>query len=165
MLTLPFFDELKDSQTILLAGAGGGFDIFSGLPLYFGLRAAGKTVHLANFSFSFLPPPQITGEKRLSPSVVKVTSNTPNYTDYFPELYLSKWFKEQGWDVPVYCFESPMAFGIKLPPKAPISPIMLPATAVVNGQRSGTNWNKAPFPAPRAAKHNINMIVVVSKFN
>ena len=105
MLTLPFFDELKDSQTILLAGAGGGFDIFSGLPLYFGLRAAGKTVHLANFSFSFLPPPQITGEKRLSPSVVKVTSNTPNYTDYFPELYLSKWFKEQGWDVPVYCFE------------------------------------------------------------
>ena len=32
--------ELESAQTVLLAGAGGGFDIFSGLPLYFGLRKA-----------------------------------------------------------------------------------------------------------------------------
>jgi len=37
-LTLPFFKEIEKAQSILLAGAGGGFDIFSGLPLYFGLR-------------------------------------------------------------------------------------------------------------------------------
>jgi hypothetical protein len=32
-LRLPFFAELDRATTILLAGAGGGFDVFSGLPL------------------------------------------------------------------------------------------------------------------------------------
>jgi hypothetical protein len=49
-LTLPFFKEIEYAQSILLAGAGGGFDIFSGLPLYFGLRNLGKQVYLANRS-------------------------------------------------------------------------------------------------------------------
>jgi hypothetical protein len=45
-LQLPFFNDLEKSQNILLAGAGDGFDIFGGLPLYFGLRAVGKKVHI-----------------------------------------------------------------------------------------------------------------------
>src|SRR3954465_402545 len=53
-LRLPFFAELDRASAVLLAGAGGGFDVFSGLPLYFGLRQAGKQVHLANLSFSHL---------------------------------------------------------------------------------------------------------------
>ena len=32
---LPFFQKLSDSRRVLIAGAGGGFDVFSGLPLYF----------------------------------------------------------------------------------------------------------------------------------
>ena len=39
---LPFFTELRPARRVLVAGAGGGFDVFSGLPLYFNLRAAGK---------------------------------------------------------------------------------------------------------------------------
>lgn len=105
MLKLPFYAEIEKSHNILLAGAGGGFDIFSGLPLYFGLRAEGKQVHLANLSFSFLPPIQITKQDRLSPSLLKVTADTPLFTDYFPEKFLSQWFREQGQEVPVYCFE------------------------------------------------------------
>jgi hypothetical protein len=35
-----------------VAGAGGGFDIYSGLPIILGLRSAGEEVHLANLSFS-----------------------------------------------------------------------------------------------------------------
>jgi hypothetical protein len=105
MLKLPFFTELEKSQNILLAGAGGGFDIFSGLPLYFGLQAEGKQVYLANLSFSFLPPPQVTKEERLSPSLLKVTADTPLFSDYFPEKFLSQWFREQGEEVPIYCFE------------------------------------------------------------
>jgi len=105
MLELPFFKELEKSKNILLAGAGGGFDIFSGLPLYFGLEAAGKRIHLANLSFSFLPPHQVTKEDRLSPSLLKVTADTPLLTDYFPERFLSQWFREQGKETPVYCFE------------------------------------------------------------
>jgi hypothetical protein len=37
---------------ILIAGCGGGFDVFGGLPLYFSLKEAGKTVYLANYTFS-----------------------------------------------------------------------------------------------------------------
>jgi hypothetical protein len=105
MLKLPFYDEIEKAQNILIAGAGGGFDIFSGLPLYFGLKAQGKQVHLANLSFSFLPPPQVTKEDRLSPSLLKVTADTPLLVDYFPEQFLSQWFRAQGTEVPIYCFE------------------------------------------------------------
>jgi hypothetical protein len=105
MLKLPFYDEVEKAQNILIAGAGGGFDIFSGLPLYFGLKAQGKQVHLANLSFSFLPPPQVTREERLSPSLLKVTADTPLLAEYFPELFLSQWFRGQGSETPIYCFE------------------------------------------------------------
>ena len=33
MLTIPFLVEVEKAENILIAGAGGGFDIFSGLPL------------------------------------------------------------------------------------------------------------------------------------
>jgi hypothetical protein len=57
MLELPFFAELKNARNILLAGAGGGFDIFSGLPLYFGLKNAGKQCiwPISPFQFFLLP--------------------------------------------------------------------------------------------------------------
>jgi hypothetical protein len=84
MLPLPFFTELDNARNTLLAGAGGCFDLFSGPPLYFGLKKAGKTVHLANLSFSFLPPPEATREKRLSPSLLQVTADTPSFGEYFP---------------------------------------------------------------------------------
>ena len=51
-LNLPIFDQLESAKSILIAGAGGGFDVFAGLPIYFALRDMGKTVHLANFSFT-----------------------------------------------------------------------------------------------------------------
>ncbi len=35
---LPFFDALEGADSVLLAGAGGGYDIFVGLPLYFALQ-------------------------------------------------------------------------------------------------------------------------------
>jgi hypothetical protein len=105
MFRLPFFDEIENAQNILIAGAGGGFDIFSGLPLYFGLQETGKKVYLANLSFSFLPPPKVVNEERLSPSLLKVTADTPLLTDYFPEKFLAQWFLEQGTETPIYCFE------------------------------------------------------------
>ncbi len=101
-LTLPFFQELEQAQSILLAGAGGGFDIFSGLPLYFGLRTMGKRVHLANVSFSHL---LASAGRWLSPTLVEVTADTPGQSRYFPEKYLARWFAAQGEQVPIYCFE------------------------------------------------------------
>ena len=49
-MILPLLNELEKANTVLIAGAGGGFDVFCGLPLYFWLKKAGKTVHLANLS-------------------------------------------------------------------------------------------------------------------
>lgn len=101
-LNLPFFAELEQAKSILLAGAGGGFDIFSGLPLYFGLRSIGKKVHLANLSFSHLEA--ATGS-RLSPAVLEVTADSQWRGGYFPEYYLSHWFRHRGEEVPIFCFE------------------------------------------------------------
>jgi hypothetical protein len=101
MLKLPFLTELEQSEKILVAGMGGGFDVFCGLPLYFGLQALGKQVHLANLSFSFLPPL----DERLSPAMLAVTADTPRFGDYFPEQFLAEWFRGQGQEVTIYCFE------------------------------------------------------------
>ncbi len=101
-LGLPFFAELEDAHTILLAGAGGGFDIFTGLPLYFGLRAAGKQVVLANLSFSDLESVQ---GRRPAPAVLEITADSPVTAAYFPEFHLARWFRQQGEEVPIYCFE------------------------------------------------------------
>ena len=112
MLQLPFFDELNSAKNILLAGAGGGFDIFCGLPLYFALKTTDKNVYLANLSFSVLPqPPIAVPENWLTPNLLKVTADlfsNKNWLSavYFPELHLTKWFAKQGWNVPIYCFEN-----------------------------------------------------------
>lgn len=101
MLTIPLLDQLQRAGRVLIAGAGGGFDVFSGLPLYFALRDAGKQPYLANFSFSFLPP----GGERLAPAVLTVTEETPLLVDYFPERHLVDWLVAQGEPMPVYAFE------------------------------------------------------------
>lgn len=102
MLTSPFLQELESARNVLITGIGGGFDVFSGLPLYFGLQADGKQVHLANLSFSLLPPEP---EARLAPAVLTVTASTPRVTNYFPEKHLCQWFRGQGQDIAIYCFE------------------------------------------------------------
>jgi len=87
---------------VLIAGAGGGFDVFSGLPLYFALAEAGKTVSLANLTFSNLPPG--SAGRQLAPALVEVTADSEGSQTYFPEKHLSQWFRDRGRDVPVYCF-------------------------------------------------------------
>src|SRR5260221_12629181 len=91
-LNLPILDQLSGAERILIAGMGGGFDIFCGLPLYFELQQLGKTVHLANFSFSFLAP--IHDEIHLTDTLVSVNADQRSWYGYFPELNLSRWFGE-----------------------------------------------------------------------
>lgn len=97
---VPLFERLDGHTRVLLAGAGGGFDIFCGLPLYFALRRRGCEVHLANLSFSRLP----IGFDDPCP-VVPVRPDTPGSPHYFPERGLSEWFaRERGEDVPIWSF-------------------------------------------------------------
>jgi hypothetical protein len=104
MLQLPFFAELEGARRILLAGAGGGFDLFCGLPLYHGLCDSGKEVFLANLSFTRLDQ---VGGRRWTPALVEVDADTPGptYINYFPEGYLCQWYRQVSQEVSVYCLE------------------------------------------------------------
>jgi hypothetical protein len=99
VLRLPFFDEMAEARRVLVAGAGGGFDVFSGLPLYFALRDAGKEAHLASLTFASLGH---ASGRRLAPNLVEVTADSGG-AGYFPERHLAQWFRQVGREVPVYC--------------------------------------------------------------
>jgi hypothetical protein len=101
-MRIPFFEQVERTNTVLLAGAGGGFDIFAGLPLYFWLRSIGKTVHLANLSFTEIG--FCEGERPI-PSLLRVLPETPGPANYFPEVYLSQWLTNRGDTVPIYAIE------------------------------------------------------------
>lgn len=101
MFRLPVFEQLENSHRILIAGAGGGFDIFSGLPLYFALHNAGKEVFLANYTFSHVYPTQ---QERLARHLCAVTDRS-NGNLYFPEKYLCRWFHERGEEITIYTFD------------------------------------------------------------
>jgi hypothetical protein len=98
----PLGAALAPARRILLAGAGGGFDIFCGLPLFFALRALGKEVHLANLSFTWL---QKSSGRRRSPVWLEVTADSTGPEHYFPELHLCRFLRRQGIETSIHCFE------------------------------------------------------------
>ncbi|GIF73588.1 DUF1152 domain-containing protein [Asanoa siamensis] len=100
--TNAFFEALDDSRGILIAGAGGGFDIYAGLPLALALMAEGKRVHLANMSFTEL---HLLGtDAWLEPNVAAITAAQPGPDDYFPERTLAVWLETNGFPATVYAF-------------------------------------------------------------
>ncbi|MYS20826.1 Protein of unknown function [Streptomyces sp. DvalAA-14] len=100
-LTEPgLFTRLRDAQRVLVAGAGGGFDIYAGLPLALALRAAGKEVHLANLSFSDLYGLDL--DVWLDHDVAAIRPDTAARGDYFPERTLARWLDDNGLPSTVY---------------------------------------------------------------
>ncbi|MGV9482439.1 hypothetical protein [Gordonia aichiensis] len=73
---------LRDSERILIAGAGGGFDLLSGLPIAFALHERDKTVFLANLTFTAATR---TTAKPVAPGVFEVDADTEGQSHYFPE--------------------------------------------------------------------------------
>jgi hypothetical protein len=100
-MTIPFFDELQEAETILIVGAGGGYDVFCGLPLYFSLKKVGKTVHLANLSSGALGFSDAENPAR---GLWKITHQT-GATKYFPEMHLAGWLNERHEDSTVFAIE------------------------------------------------------------
>ena len=97
-LNLPVSDLLSTCQNLLIAGMGGGFDIFCGLPIYQTLKQRGQSVHLANLSFS-----EIGYGKHaihLTDTLVGVQAQQRSILPYFPELHLTRWFQEKHEDFP-----------------------------------------------------------------
>ncbi|WP_042410454.1 DUF1152 domain-containing protein [Streptacidiphilus carbonis] len=87
---------------MLVAGAGGGFDVYAGLPLALALRAAGKEVTLANLSFADLYG--LDPDVWVGPDVAAVRPDTEARGDYFPERTLARWLDLHGMPSTVYAF-------------------------------------------------------------
>jgi hypothetical protein len=103
-LNLPIIDQVSNSKSILIAGMGGGFDIFCGLPIYFELKERCLNVHLANYSFTDLD--DIENGVKLTDSLIGINAVVESFNPYFPERYLAQWLKEKrGDDTTIWCFK------------------------------------------------------------
>jgi len=101
-MTPPLVAALSDARRVLIAGAGGGFDVYAGLPLALALWEAGVEVRLANLSFS--PLDLLDLSDWLAENVAAVTPETLGLDDYFPERSLARWLAGQGLPSTVYAF-------------------------------------------------------------
>jgi len=99
-MMVPFFSRLEKPTRILVAGCGGGFDVFAGVPIAQHLLAMGKSVVFANFSFSNL---WLCGGERVTPTMWRV-DHASNEMPYFPEKWLAEWLHANGQTAPVYAF-------------------------------------------------------------
>jgi hypothetical protein len=135
-LNLPIFDKLKNSQNILISGAGGGFDVFAGLPLYFTLREAGKTVHLANFSFT---EPQFASlisdtHPLIAGLLIGTKGNIKFEIPYYPEGYLAEWFRTvQNENVTVWMMYRPGAAPLRIAYETLIKHLGIDALILIDG--------------------------------
>ncbi|MBV2153711.1 DUF1152 domain-containing protein [Kitasatospora sp. SUK 42] len=102
LLQPPLITRLLAAERILVAGAGGGFDVYAGLPIALALRAAGKEVHLANLSFTHLYG--LPGEVWQEPDVARIEPDTPASEGYFPERTLARWLRLHGMPDTVWAF-------------------------------------------------------------
>lgn len=122
MLNIPhvILNKIKDKQNILIAGIGGGFDIYGGLPLVYTLKAMGKNVHLANYSFSNISDIIMSGAPEvINQDLVGAHGNIGDDFPYYPEGYLAKWLKHiYKQDIPVWTLNKtgvkPVIFNYKL---------------------------------------------------
>lgn len=128
LTTLPLFERLSGCRRILLAGAGGGFDIFAGIPLFEALRRD-RSVFLASLSFSDLK--QAGG--RIIGDAVEVTASSKGDDSYFPERLLARWYADRGEDVPVYCFKPGGAGPLRAVYGALVRELELDALVLVDG--------------------------------
>lgn len=101
-MRIPLFKELEKANTVLIAGAGGGFDVFCGLPLYFWLKQAGKTVHLANLSFTNF---EFSNAERPAPHLVRVAADTGGSAMYFPEVHLASWLSDRFGETSIFAID------------------------------------------------------------
>ncbi|WP_433797155.1 DUF1152 domain-containing protein [Actinoplanes sp. CA-252034] len=102
MWRLPFFEALADSRRVLIAGAGGGFDVYAGLPLGLALRDAGRTVHFGSLSLVNLY--ELDRSVWVDRGVASITAETASHQEYFPERALARWLDRQGLPATVYAF-------------------------------------------------------------
>jgi hypothetical protein len=99
-MQIPFFKTVSEARSVLIAGAGGGFDIVSGIPLYLFLRSLGKEVVLGNLSFTAL---SFTDSAEVFPGTYRITEHSAD-VPYFPEKILLEWLGKRDEKPAIYGF-------------------------------------------------------------
>lgn len=92
---------LPPASTVLVAGAGGGYDVVCALPLALALRKKGHKVHLASNSSS---PLEEVAEAR--ETLFSITADTPlPRSGYLPEAGLARWWRNTFDEtITVWCY-------------------------------------------------------------
>ena len=97
---IPFLQRLNAAHQVLIAGVGGGFDVYAGVPIACYLLNRGCSVVFSNLSFSNLS--DCHGD-RVDPNTWLITASSKELP-YFPEKWLSEWLLRRAIDAPVYAF-------------------------------------------------------------
>jgi len=108
---------------------GGGYDIYSGIPLYFTLKKMGKEVVLANLSFTFLAA--CGGEK--FGSNAWIINKQCNELDYFPERVLYKWLLGKNESPIIFAFSKTGVLPLKETYKEIIEQYKIDTLILVDG--------------------------------
>ncbi|MEV4052419.1 DUF1152 domain-containing protein [Amycolatopsis sp. NPDC049688] len=127
----PLFTRLRPARRVLIAGAGGGFDVYAGLPLAFALRAQGKEVHFANLAFSDLN--RLDLDDWIAPDVARVRPGSAGDDGYFPERTLARWLAGQGWPPVVHAFPRVGAWPLREAYEALTAQLAVDAVVLVDG--------------------------------
>lgn len=118
----PLLQRLRGFKRILLAGCGGGFDVYSAVPLYLALRAAGAEPLLASLSFMELGSDVL--DAPAWPDCWRLDASTVVESRYHPETTLARWLEERGDPSPVWTF-----------PKTGTAPLLHAYRTLVERQR------------------------------
>jgi hypothetical protein len=97
---IPLLDRLYAARHVLIAGCGGGFDVFAGIPIAAHFAARGASVVFANLSFSNLWD---CGGARVDPTTWLIDTQAKDLP-YFPEKWLAEWLTMRGTAAPIYAF-------------------------------------------------------------
>lgn len=97
---IPFLERLDASTSVLVAGCGGGFDVFAGVPLAQRLVRQNKRVTFANFSFTNL---WLCGGERIGDTMWRIDQRSAELP-YFPERWLAEWLFRRQQPAPIYAF-------------------------------------------------------------
>lgn len=127
----PLFTRLESAESVLVAGAGGGFDIYAGLPVALSLLHQGKRVQLANLSFSAVEGLPL--ESWLAPDVAAVTPDTAPHQVYFPERTLAQWLALHRYPSTVHAFSRVGVQPLRAAYRALIERYEIDAVVLVDG--------------------------------
>ncbi|MFZ5788094.1 MAG: DUF1152 domain-containing protein [Acidobacteriota bacterium] len=106
MLPPRLHELLAPARRILLAGCGGGYDVLGAVPLAASLLDAGREVHLASLSFSYLNALEGARQEPSVPNLYAVPGAAATRGAYCPEAWLARFLEERlGYREPVWAFD------------------------------------------------------------